>query len=148
MLIQSTGGTPPGPGQQYPVPAEVRQPAPPQPQYVQASPGTINQPPAPAGGRVTINLDEMEREGGHPLPIDVVLGGHTFVLSDPKALDWKDAIDAVTDVYSFFRYTIPPDQHELFFRMNLPIWKLENLMKRYRQHYGMPEPGESRALPR
>lgn len=107
----------------------------------QPEPAQVNLPP------MTLDLDSLEREGGSPLPFVFQLGGKRFMLSDPKEIDWQDLITALTNPYVFFKLTLPPDDQEAFFSSKVPSWKLNHLVEKYIEHYGLPTGGEASALP-
>lgn len=95
-----------------------------------------------------MDLDTLEREGGHPAPFRFVLGGHQYMMSDPQEIDWQKLVAAMTNPYLFFKLTLPPDDHDAFFAATLPSWKMNALMTGYQKHYGIPSPGELNALRR
>lgn len=99
------------------------------------------QPPA------ALDLDTMEREGA-PGPFDFVLGGRRYLLTDPQEVDWQDLLAGMHNPHMFFRLVLPPDDHRTFFETKLPSWKMNALMQRYQDHYGLPSAPNAGGLPR
>jgi hypothetical protein len=95
-----------------------------------------------------LDLDTLEREGGSPIPFVFQLSGRRYLLADPKELDWQDLVSGLTNPYIFFKISLPPDDQQEFFKTKLPSWKLNHLIEQYIKHYGLPQVGESDALPR
>lgn len=93
-------------------------------------------------GPDAIDLDSIEREGGTPMPFRFKMKlpdgkQKTFVLSDPQEIDWQNLILAMRDPLMFLRLVLPPDDHTAFFGTPMASWKLNKLMERYQQHYGL-----------
>lgn len=95
----------------------------------------------------TLDLDAMEREQA-PAPFSFIHLGRTFVLADPQEMDWRDIVDALGHPELFFRSALSDEDRAEFLRQKMPAWKLGALVKRYREHYGMLDPGELAALSR
>ncbi len=95
----------------------------------------------------TINLDEIDREDA-PSEFSFVHNGRRFVLADPQEMDWRDIVDALGHPELFFRAALADDDRKEFFADKMPAWKLGALVKRYREHYGLTNPGELAALSR
>lgn len=96
-------------------------------------------------GDVVLDLDQLERDGG-PRPVfKFVLAGREWFLSDPTEIDWQDVMTMFMDPYDFFRKTLPADDITEFFDTRIPAWKMNILMDRYSEHYGLPKPGEANA---
>lgn len=144
--------------QQFPVPpgaADPQQPA--QPVYVQPQPPAQPQPtgpqpqpnPAPAAPQrlgTAMDLDNLEREGADQ-PFSFILGGHEYVLTDPRGIDWKQLITAMRNPIIFFKSVMAsPAEYEAFMNQDLPVWKLNAVMKGYYTHYGMPDQDSLAAL--
>ncbi len=109
---------------------------------VQKTEPTVDNLPATA-----LDLDALEREGGSPVPFVFQLSGKRYLLSDPKEIDWQDLVSALSSPYMFFKLMLPADDHEQFFSTKVPSWKLNALVEAYIKHYGLPNAGESNALP-
>lgn len=125
------------------VPEDVPAPAP--ARHVTSDYG-VNRKPEPSAPDVDLDLDVLERENGAIKPFVFNLGGHQFLLSDPKEVDWQDLLAAMQNPILFFRFTLTPDQHRRFFGSKLPSWKMDALIKRYTEHYGLPGVGEPTGL--
>jgi hypothetical protein len=95
----------------------------------------------------TLDLDALEREQA-PDPFSFVHEGRTFVLADPQEMDWRDIVDALGHPELFFRSALSDEDRKVFLSQKMPAWKLGALVKRYREHYGMLDPGELAALSR
>ncbi len=98
----------------------------------------------------TLDLDALEREGDDAprVPFSFNHNGNRYTLLDPKEIDWQELISALTNPYVFFTVTLPDDQQKTFLGTKLPSWKLNRLIDRYIDHYGLPSLGESGAVPR
>lgn len=95
-----------------------------------------------------LNLDELEREGGSPIPFSFMHDSRRYVMSDPQEVDWQKLILAMSNPVRFLQIVLPPDDQNQFFSSPLPTWKMNALMDAYLKHYGLPTPGELGALPR
>lgn len=95
---------------------------------------------------VSINLDELERENPTE-PFVFIHKGKRYLASDPQDIDWQALLRALSDPVLFFRLVLPADDVQQFLDTTMPGWKMNMLMERYRQHYGLPGPGEANALP-
>lgn len=95
---------------------------------------------------VSLDLDTVEREGAKP-PFTFTHAGRRWMLSDPQDLDWKKLLVAMGDPEFFLRQILPADDREEFFRVDMPTWKLNLLMTRYQEHYGLPNPGNAGGSP-
>lgn len=102
---------------------------------------TVNNRPA------ALDLDALEREGA-PEPFDFVLGGKRYMMSDPKEVDWQDLLAAMSNPVMFFRLVLPAEDQRVFFETRLPSWKMNKLMQRYQDHYGLPSLPNAAGLPR
>lgn len=101
-----------------------------------------------ADGRpAALNLDTLEREGA-PVPFDFIHDGKRFLLSDPKELDWQDVISAMSNPHMFFKLVLPAEDRRAFFESRMPTWKMNILMERYQDHYGLPSVPNAAGLPR
>jgi hypothetical protein len=98
--------------------------------------------------RTKLNLDTIEREGGPTEPFEFTLGGRDYTLSDPQDVDWQELLVAMNHPVSFFRYVLPKADQPEFFDQKMPSWKMNVLMRKYQQHYGLPDAGEAVGLPR
>lgn len=84
-----------------------------------------------------LDLDTLEREGA-PQPFDFIHDGKRYMMSDPKEVDWQDLIAAMSNPHMFFRLVLPAEDRQTFFESRLPAWKMNILMQRYQDHYGLP----------
>lgn len=96
---------------------------------------------------VALDLDKLEREGA-PVPFDFTLEGRRYLMSDPKEVDWQDLLAAMSNPHMFFRLVLPPEDHQPFFETRLASWKMNKLMQRYQDHYGLPTVPNAGGLPR
>lgn len=87
---------------------------------------------------VALDLDALEREGA-PIPFDFLLEGKRYLLSDPQEIDWQDLVAALNNPTMFFRLTLPAEDRNDFFASRLPAWKMRILMRKYQDHYGIPD---------
>lgn len=85
-----------------------------------------------------LNLDALEREGA-PEPFEVFHGGRLYKLTDPKEIDWQDLIAALGNPALFFRRVLPESEWTTFMSTKMPTWKMNKLMEKYLQHYGLPD---------
>lgn len=117
----------------------------------QAAPAAVARPAdqvAAADARpAALNLDTLEREDA-AIPFDFIHDAYRYVLSDPKEVDWQDLIAAMTNPVMFFRLVLPADDRRKFFESRLPMWKMNILMERYQDHYGLPSVPNAGGLPR
>ncbi len=104
----------------------------------QPTPDDAAERPAPA----MLDLDSLEREGAAE-PFTFQLAGKRFLMSDPRDVDWQDLLVSLSSPQVFFRLVLPPEDHQSFFGSRLPGWKMQTLMTRYQQHYGIPDAGEA-----
>ncbi len=112
----------------------------------EANDSTSNEMPEPRPA--ALDLDSLEREGGTRLPFDFTLGTKRFLMADPEELDWQDLVAGMQNPVVFFRRVLPPEDRDEFFRQHLPSWKLKVLMKKYQDHYGLPDAPNAAGLPR
>lgn len=101
-----------------------------------------------AAPKAALNLDTLEREGGTPPVFDFIHGGRRWILSDPQEVDWQKLILAMSNPVRFLQMVLPPEDHNEFFTVAMPTWKMNALMDKYLQHYGLPGVGEAQGLPR
>lgn len=94
-----------------------------------------------------LDLDAMEREGSTE-PFEFLLQGNRYLLSDPTEVDWQDLLAALGNPHMFFRLVLPPDDYREFFSTKLPSWKMNRLMDKYTDHYGLPSGPNAGGLPR
>lgn len=93
---------------------------------------------------VSINLDTLEREQGPTKPYIAVLDGKRLVFSDPTEIPWQDLVD-LNDPDEFARLCLPEGDRETFLETPVPAWKMQALMKGFRDHYGMGNLGNDDA---
>lgn len=97
---------------------------------------------------VTINLDALEREGDQPEPFTFQHDGRRYTLTDPRDVDWQDIVAALSNPFLFFKATMTAEDQLVFLSTKLPARKLNALIDRYVEHFGLPQVGESTALSR
>lgn len=95
-----------------------------------------------------LDLDNLEREGGPVVPFDIVLKDRRYVLADPQDVDWQQLLISMDNPVVFFRLVLAKADHDGFFASELPMWKMNVLMRRYQAHYNLPSAGEAAGLPR
>jgi hypothetical protein len=119
-----------------------------------AKPAPEPEPEAPAKqpppARITINLDDLERDPAEVKePFIFLHNGEWYQIMDPSEIDWQDLLIADRNpAYLFAKGLADKDKREQFFAEPMRGWKMEALMKRYRKHFGLPDPGDPDALPR
>ena len=95
-------------------------------------------------GPVDLDLDTLEREETYE-PMSIRIGGKRITLIDARDLDWQVAAALSTDrPHQLFEAIIPKSDQDHFWATGLPLWKMEQLANRYRVHYGLDSPGNSR----
>jgi hypothetical protein len=94
---------------------------------------------------VSLDLDDLEREGAEG-PFVLKLGGRTWEFRDLRDLDYREVAEITRDPIAFVRLTLPRDDVQKFFELQIPLWKLNKLEDAYLKHFGMPSPGELLAL--
>lgn len=98
--------------------------------------------PAP----VAMNLDTLDREA-RPEPFAVVHGGRHYEFVDPQDIDWRDLIQVLQRPAVFFEKCLSPEDSPEFEKTPMPGWKLNALISKYLEHYGVPSLPEASALP-
>ena len=89
----------------------------------------------PAG--VTLDLDSLEREQEFE-PFVIRVNGERVTLIDARDLDWQVVARLSADrPFEFFDSVIPKEDQDVFFKAKFPGWKMEELIQKYRDHYGM-----------
>jgi hypothetical protein len=94
----------------------------------------------------SLDLDALEREGAAE-PFTFTHAGRQYTLNDPQEQDWQQLMMAASNPLLALRLLLPEKDKDAFFETPLPTWKLRALIKAYREHYGVPEEGESAGLP-
>lgn len=110
--------------------------------------GAVSGEVQPHRPTAALDLDTLEREGGPKVPFDFVLQDHRYILIDPQDVDWQQLLVSMDNPVAFFRLVLAKDDHTAFFGGVLPMWKMNVLMRRYQEHYGLPTSGEAAGLPR
>lgn len=96
---------------------------------------------------ISINLDSLQREVPDRKPFSVVVNGKRFVFRDIEDMDWKIVSLADQNPLLFISSGVEGDENrEEFSELQFPLWKMRELIKAYRKHFGLPDPGESGAL--
>jgi hypothetical protein len=93
---------------------------------------------------VTINLDTLEREHGPAAPFVAYLGGKRLVFEDPQEIPWQDLLH-LDDPEEFARLCLPEGQREHFLKHKVEAWKMNALMRGFKEHYGMGSLGNDDA---
>lgn len=92
---------------------------------------------------IALNLDTAERDSKEIRePFAFVVGGRQLVLSDPADLDWQ-VVNAIDDEVEYLKSAMKPDDLEHFLAQPIPLWKIEQLGRKYQEHYGAGEPGKA-----
>lgn len=99
------------------------------------------------------DLDSLERDDAVKEPFEFTLNGHRFLMGDPQEIDYRDLLAVYRsansgDFEEAMGRLLDGDGRETFFEQRVPTWKLAKLFDAYIKHYGLPSPGERRALPR
>lgn len=96
---------------------------------------------------VEFDLDALERDGEPAKPFTVRLNDRVYTFLDPQDVDWQDLLGALRDPTTFFQHCLTPEDSKAFLSPTnkVPIWKMGELMQRYKSHFGLPSSGESRA---
>lgn len=104
---------------------------------------------APETLDVTINLDTLEREPGDTPaePFSFLHDGRRYELLAPDEMDWQDLLLADNNPAMLFAKGLVGDKG-VFFTTPMSAWKMKALMRLYRRHFGLPEPGDLAALSR
>lgn len=100
-------------------------------------------PPTPPanGSKPAFSLDDLEREGGVPEPFQFTLGGHLYTMLPRDEIPWQDLLMAMRSPLLFIRFVMSKEDYERFGLETVPMWKLDALLKRYLDHFGI-DPGE------
>jgi len=123
-----------------PTPAAWTPPAGPPP--AAAPPPVYVQPELPPKPKALFSLDDLENEKtAEPFIFDYQ--GATFELLDPQDLDWQDLMVAQENPRLMIHIIMPEEQRPIFLEKKLPMRKLEALLKRWQQHFGLPTAGEA-----
>jgi hypothetical protein len=80
-------------------------------------------------------------------PFEFILGGETFRMASPEAVDWKVAVDAETsgaEGTKVFLAELLGDDFGRFSKHRVPANKLADLLAECQKHYGVTQ-GESSA---
>ncbi|MDG9703816.1 hypothetical protein [Streptomyces sp. DH37] len=84
----------------------------------------------------SLDLDALEREGA-PEPFTIVHGDTLFTLADPRELDWRLIDRLGTGPADADLRVLLGDQYDAFAQHRMPGWKLDMLLTRWREHYGL-----------
>lgn len=94
-----------------------------------------------ANRKVLFALDELENESISE-PFVFTYQGDEFELLDPKDIDWQDLMVAQEQPRLMLHVIMPEGLREKFLEKKLPMRKLEALLTRWQQHFGLPAAGE------
>lgn len=88
------------------------------------------------------DLDGLDKKDVLPdvtdVPFRFLLGGHWFLMIDPRDVDWKKVLDGINNPILFMRLAlVDPDEADKFVNTDLPGWKLSALFDRWQKHYGV-----------
>lgn len=98
-------------------------------------------PATRASSSVAFDLDALEREQTFK-PFTIKADGKVITLLDARELDWQVAANLSPErPFEFFDAVVSESDRETFFAAKFPIWKMEDLIKRYMAHFGIGEPG-------
>lgn len=89
------------------------------------------------GGKPAFDLDALEREGGAPEPFRFMLAGHEYAMVPRDEINWQDMLIAMRSPLLFIRYVMSGEDYEKFVEQSVPMWKMDALMKRYLDHFGI-----------
>jgi hypothetical protein len=96
--------------------------------------------------KVALDLDSLEREGGPRVPFTFAHEGQTYTLVDPQEIDWQELLMGMRNPALFMRYALSEEDQRKFLSAKVPSWKMNILMEKYQEHYGLPNLGELNAL--
>lgn len=102
---------------------------------------------APPDGPDVLDLDELEYTGEQTTPFQVRAGGKLYLFKGPEHLDWQDVLEARGNPARLVALVLDEPDRTAFFSIRMPAWKLEKLLDGYYDHFRMPPPPESNALP-
>lgn len=94
-----------------------------------------------ANRKVLFVLDELENEKTSE-PFVFEYQGEVFELLDPKDIDWQDLMIGQEQPRLMLHVIMPEDQRQRFLEKKLPMRKMEALLTRWQQHFGLPSAGE------
>lgn len=90
---------------------------------------------------ITFNADTYEREQGPDKPYVVVIGGRPLTFVDPQEIPWQDLMD-LDDPETFAGTTLEDeDDRKHFLETPLKTGVMLEVMRRYREHYGLGNQG-------
>lgn len=81
-------------------------------------------------------LDALDRERPEQ-PFTVRVAGTVITLRAAQELTWRDLVDGIRNVVGFVTWIAPADQASAGLLSALPVWKIQAVMDRYRQHHGL-----------
>lgn len=120
-------------------------PAQPAPVYTQELPPRPTEVLAvrdPQERKALFKLDDLENEKTAE-PFVFEYQGDIFELLDPKDLDWQDLMVAQEQPRLMIHVIMPEEQRAKFLEKKLSLRKLEALLGRWQQHFGLPTAGEA-----
>lgn len=86
---------------------------------------------------IDFDLDAAERPAKDIKPPFVVkLGGRPVTMKDPGELDWQD-LAVIQQPTDFLEFSVDEDDRDHVLNQEMPGWKLNALMERYMQHFGL-----------
>ena len=95
---------------------------------------------------VSLDLDDIEREGAIPDPFTFKFDGDVYQMFDPQEVDWQNLLSGMRNPALFVRFSMPVEQQKKFFAKEVPAWKMNKLMTAYQDHFGIPDLGNANAL--
>jgi hypothetical protein len=95
---------------------------------------------------VLLDVNALEREDA-PTPFAVKVGTKKYRLVDPPELSVNDFLGITSNPASFLTAAVAEKDRPAFTEalLAMPAWKVNQVVKAYREHFGLPEPGESDA---
>lgn len=108
----------------------------------EVQPPVYVKPELPPRPTALFKLDDLENERTAE-PFVFEYQGEIFELMDPKDIDWQDLLVAQEQPRLMIHVIMPEEQRPRFLEMKLPMRKLEALLTRWQQHFGMTPAGEA-----
>jgi hypothetical protein len=87
---------------------------------------------------LVLELDALDRERPDQ-PFTARVAGQVVAFRAAQDLTWRDLIDGLRNFIGFVTWIAPGDEASTSLLSSIPVWKMQGLMTRYRQHYGLPE---------
>lgn len=113
----------------------------------EVQPPVYVRPELPGKPKALFKLDDLENDRTSE-PFIFEYQETTFELLDPKDIDWQDLMVAQENPRLMIHVIMPEAQRPIFLEKKLPMRKLEALLTRWQQHFGLPSAGEAKGSAR